>query len=95
MSNGPILFGTDENRRKILAALRNPNYRWRTAAGIAKETNLDLGLVKEILHNWTDEVVIPPMRTVNGETIYGSRMHILSDSTMSNTISGAFGNRLY
>jgi hypothetical protein len=85
----------EAERRKILNALNDQRFVWRTAAGIAKDTELDASLVTQILHSWTDEIVIPPYRSTSGEQLYGSRTRFIQQSTFSNSLSGVFNNRIY
>lgn len=42
---------------RILAALHNPEYRWRTATGIADESGVDLESVQRFLSANKDRIV--------------------------------------
>jgi|GEM_PF-5505393 len=95
MSGLPPIQPYASERAKILAALNDQKYTWRTAGGIATDTKLDLALVKEILLGWSDEVVIPPYVSQSGEPLYGSRTRMLQNMTFSNVLSGVFNNRIY
>ncbi len=84
----------DETTEQILAALRNPKYRLRTAKGIAAETKIEPAEVRRILESLQSEVVKPNLITPAGDQLYGLRERIIGTSSFMDSLSASFSNRV-
>ena len=58
---------TSEQIAKVLAALESDKYKWRTVRGVAKETNLDIGIVENVLLKEQDKIVRSSVLSPRGE----------------------------
>ncbi len=58
---------------RILRALNDPQYDFRTVASIARETLVPETQVRQILHTNPREVRISPLTGPHGETLYAHR----------------------
>ncbi|NHL00371.1 hypothetical protein [Rubrivivax benzoatilyticus] len=66
----------DGGRTKILQALNNPKWRYRTATGIAKETHLEPKKVDEVLRKNPDVVRVSMVKTASGETLFALKKKV-------------------
>jgi hypothetical protein len=63
-------------KNKVLLALENPKWRYRTASGIANEAHLDAKTVEEVLRNNPDLVRVSIAKSSNGSTLFASKKKI-------------------
>jgi predicted ArsR family transcriptional regulator len=85
---------TQEHER-ILKALEDDRYVWRTAEGIATELSLSPEQVRWTLNSLVNDVVVPNARSSDGKQLYGSRKRLLKHASVFTSISGSFNNRIY
>ncbi|MGB0743040.1 MAG: hypothetical protein ACPGSB_00810 [Opitutales bacterium] len=86
---------TEEAKTKVLNALEKEGYRWRTLAGIAKETGLPVHQVKHIIFNdLSGDVVRASVRSKGGKQLFTTKRHYLKNSTPKQKFRAAFSNRL-
>lgn len=57
----------------VIKALENPNYRYRTSSGIAKETNLTPTVVSNILTNNDKVIRRSILKAPDGSELYASK----------------------
>lgn len=60
-----------QDRRKVLKALRNPKYTWRTVKGIAKDTRLTQQRVKAVLARPGKLIIQSEIPNSYGEDLFG------------------------
>lgn len=60
---------------RVIAALENPNYEWRTIDGISKETGLSPERVKEILTATAEQIIHSSVPDEQGRPLYTTRRH--------------------
>ena len=65
----------DDNSIKVLKALENPNYKWRTIIGLEKETKLTKDVIQDILKKLDDYVIRSSIPDKNGNILYTTRKH--------------------
>lgn len=60
---------------KVIDALENPKFKWRTLKGVSKEIQLDLSQVETAIELLKDDdmIVIASTPTENGDLLYTSR----------------------
>lgn len=80
----------------VRLALENPNYKWRTAAGIAKETELSKELVDDALNRLADQnqLVKLPMPSPDRGDLFTTRRHFRETASFSEKLLGVFKNRV-
>jgi hypothetical protein len=61
---------------KVVQALENPRWSYRTALGIAKETQLPMAQVEYVLSQNTDAVRVSLVKSVKGKTLYASKKKV-------------------
>ncbi len=85
---------TSEEISKVLQALESDKYKWRTVRGVAKETNLDIGTVENVLLKKQNEIVRSSVLSPRGELRYTTRKHFRRTATPMVKILGALKNRI-
>lgn len=63
-------------RTKVLQALDNSKWRYRTASGIAKEAQLDTKTVEEVLRQNPDLVRVSITKSADGSTLFASKKKV-------------------
>jgi hypothetical protein len=66
-------FGGHDSTGKVLAALANPKYDWRTIEGVSRETGLDRRSVLEILDRMPAQVLRSVTPDPQGRDLYALR----------------------
>lgn len=61
---------------KVLQALEDPKWRYRTASGIAKEAKLDARTVEEVLRQNPDLVRVSLAKSPAGSTLFASKKKV-------------------
>lgn len=79
---------------KILMALENPRYTWRTILGLSKETGLDPSVIAEFISKNNDNIVKSSLKSKNGEDLFTTRNHFRKKAKPLDKLFGAFTNRL-
>lgn len=64
----------EEDHRKVLIALTQSKYSWRTIGGIAKDANLNESMVPDILFDLEQEGMAVSGKSSSGLAIWGSTM---------------------
>lgn len=66
---------------KVINALENRKYKWRTLKGISAETTLDLSQVESALHHLKDNelIIVASKPTKNGDVLYTSSGRYMFD----------------
>ena len=71
--NSPWTEVSDPRDRKVLEALDNPNWDFRTVSGIAKDTGLSESEVRQILEKYPDYIRRSPLPDARGYGLYSLR----------------------
>ena len=64
-----------EERERVLAALANPRYSWRTVEGVSRDTGLDPGRVLQLIEDMPDLVIRSRIPDARGRVLYATREH--------------------
>ena len=64
-----------EDKERVLAALANPRYSWRTVDGVGRETGLDSVQVLRIIEGMPDLVMRSRIPDAQGRALYTTRAH--------------------
>jgi len=83
----------DETEEKILKALMNPKYSWRTIGGIAKETKVSPEIVRNIVTMKSNRVVMASAPNTKGEPLFASRDQRRIQTSAFRRIVSALKNR--
>ena len=77
----------------VLNALAKPQFKWRTIAGVAKETGLANELVMQALGEATDRIVRSSVPSSDGQDLYTTREHFRNKASFGERLLGAIKNR--
>jgi hypothetical protein len=69
----PVAEAFDPTHDKVLGALSDERWDFRTAEGIAEETDLTVPVVREILREYPDQVRVALVQDVEGRVLYRLR----------------------
>jgi hypothetical protein len=83
----------DETEEKVLKALENPKFRWRTIRGIAKETEISPEIIRTVVTMKSDRVVMASVPNTKGEALFTSRNQRRSQAGTWGRIVSALKNR--
>lgn len=87
-------WNKDEELAKILDALNNKKFKWRTIKGVAKESGISPQVVQTFLYSNTDSIVKAPAPSEQGEALFTTREHFLGTSSFGEKLLGALKNRI-
>lgn len=82
-----------QNVDRVLAALGNDKFKWRTVRGIAKEAEMREDEVRLVLKLKEDEVVQSSIPSTKGEDLFTLRETFASNSSIGTQLLGAFKGR--
>jgi len=80
--------------QKVLEALEDAKYRWRTVKGIAAATGLTEAAVLEVINAKRDAIIQSTIPSTTGEDLYTTRKHYLKKSGPVARMLGFFRGRL-
>ena len=78
---------------KVLEALSNTSFKWRTLSGVAKETGLPLESVQAAMTQAADQIVRSSVRSADGRDLFTTREKFKSQATIPERLLGAIRNR--
>ena len=78
----------------VVGALENPEFSWRTVAGIARESGLTEAEVLEVLSQQTDLLFESSVLSKSGERLFTTRRQFRKTATALDKLRGAFKNRI-
>lgn len=79
----------------VKRALENPNYKFRTLAGVSAEAHMSVEAVERVMREHADEVVFLFRKGQNGESLITTRDHYKKKASLKDKIMGAVINRVY
>jgi hypothetical protein len=86
----------DEKGQRVVQALENPNYDWRTVEGISQETGIDphqVALILQFLPNLVP-LVQSSVPDKFGRALYTTRNHYNRRRNIGNRILSVFSDRI-
>ena len=83
-----------EKGRRILTALENPEYNWRTVEGISNETGLGQSEVAEILSSLSDQIVQSSLPNKKGQVLFTTRRQYYRSRSLAERLLSVFSDRI-
>ena len=84
----------EELNQKILAALEDNRYKWRTPKGVAAQVGTSEEEVLLMIVNDTDKIVQSSVPSTDGSPLFTTRDHFHETSSPFDKIVGAFKGRI-
>jgi hypothetical protein len=78
----------------VFRALENPKYKWRTIAGISKETNVPPEQVMDIVTRFKEYIAKSSVQSQAGEDLYTLRSKFIREESSFRKLVGAIKNRI-
>lgn len=78
---------------KVIAALENPKYKWRTIDGISREAGVAPDKVVDALKA-SDIVARSSVASKSGDALFTTRARFRQSASVAQKLRGAFTNRL-
>ena len=82
-----------KNVSRVINALENPNYKWRTIPGIERETGIDQQTIASII-GISDKVVKSSRQSIDGQELFTTRSRFNAIASSGEKLIGAIKNRL-
>ena len=83
----------DDKQLKVLAALENPEYDWRTVDGIVTETGFSKEEVNLIFKTLEDDIVKSSFKSADGKSLFTSRKNYYkTKGILTRALSAASGS---
>lgn len=76
---------SEAERHKVIKALENPKYTWRTVQGICEETTLEQHEVQEILRDLSGSTVVSARQRKTQKALFTTRDHLDRKNPTSDT----------
>lgn len=86
----PIL----DDRTRVLQALDNTNYAWRTISGISQETGIPAGRVKQILTEMSHSIIRSSVPDDQGQALYTTLKHYRAHSGILRRVLSALSDQV-
>lgn len=77
----------------VRMALAHTDFKWRTIAGVAKETGLTQEMVQHVIAALADEVVRSRMPAADFSELYTTREHFRKSASLGERLLGVIKNR--
>lgn len=81
-----------EDASKVISALEDPRYNWRTIEGVVRDTALPLEEVNQIMGTIDDQVVQTRRKPFG--TIYTTRRHYRQNEPLVNRVLSVLAGRI-
>ena len=83
----------ETEKKKIIEALNNDKFLWRTIQGISKETKIDPDLIKSVMRANTEVIVQSTSCNDKGEALFTTREKLRKEGGTLKRLSSALINR--
>ena len=80
--------------RRVIDALEDPRYDWRTVEGVAEQTGIAPIKVREILMGLEDEIVRSSIPDESGRTLYTTRKHYRDTQGLGTRLLSALADKV-
>jgi len=91
--NGNADMG-DSAMHRVIDALEDPRYDWRTVEGVAEQTGIDPSMVRAILKESEDQIVRSSVPDESGRSLYTTRKHYRQTNGLGTRILSALSDRI-
>jgi predicted ArsR family transcriptional regulator len=81
-------------RKKIIGALEDSRYEWRTTEGVAKEVGITPAQVRETLEDLKEEIVRSSVPDESGRDLYTTRRHYRQTHGLGSRILNALSDKV-
>lgn len=91
-----MAYVLDEKGQRVVKALENPKWDWRTIDGVSEETGIDphqVALILAFLPNVVD-IVQSSVPDKRGRALFTTRNHYNQRQNLANRILSAFSDRI-
>jgi len=91
-----MAYVLDEDGQRVVHALENPRWDWRTVEGISEETGIDhhrVAMILAFLPNVV-ELVQSSVPDKKGRALFTTRRHYDKRRTFANRVLSAFSDRI-
>lgn len=95
VNKGKAKTVTSSEYKKVLQALNDERYKYRTIAGIVKSTGLTRVMIKKEISEHGEDIVVLSRRNQKRERLYTTRNHYQSTASFKERVLGAFINGIY
>jgi hypothetical protein len=84
----------DTTMRRVIDALEDPRYDWRTVEGVAEQTGVHPSTVRAILKGSEDKIVRSSVPDESGRSLYTTRRHYRQTNGLGTRILSALSDRI-
>ncbi len=84
---------SEDDIQKVILALENDQYKWRTVRGIARDSGLEKDLVHHVLKAKENAIVQSSVPSTKGEDLFTLRETFSANTSISAQLIGAFKGR--
>lgn len=81
-------------RHRIINALEDPRYEWRTIDGLAEQIGISPSQIREILEDLKEELVRSSIRDESGRELYTTRRHYRQTHGLGSRILNALSDKV-
>jgi len=83
-----------DDRQKVINALEDDRYVWRTVEGIAKDTGLSEAAVEAALRDYDIDVITASYRDGQGRALFTTRRHYQEKRPFGWRVLGAIAGKI-
>lgn len=83
----------DEKEIKIIGALENDKFKWRTIDGIANDTNISKEEIASIISKCDDLIIKSNIPSIDGKELFTTRKQLKKKATLSEKFAAVINNR--
>jgi len=83
-----------EKGQRVLTALENPEYNWRTVEGVSNETGLGQDEVAHILSSLSDQIVQSSVPNKKGQALFTTRRKYYRNGNLAGRLLSVFSDRI-
>jgi len=77
----------------VVDALENPNYKWRTIAGVAKDAGVEPFVVYRVIEKLGAQVVKSSVASTSGDELFTTRRHLRQKESFFSRFGAILRNR--
>lgn len=77
----------------VVNALENPNYKWRTLEGVAKDTGVEPFVVYRVIEKLGGQVVKSSVASIRGDELFTTRRHLRQKESIFSRFAAVLRNR--
>jgi hypothetical protein len=78
---------------KVIKALENPGFKWRTIKGISAETQLSADDVNTVISALKGEIIRASINSADGQSLFTTRQHYQNKASLGEKLIRVIKNR--